>query len=108
MSKMVTNCGEAVALIVFLTNIFNTFVIQVKVTVEDGDLVIKGEHNAEGKEDEHGWSSRSYGSYHTRLTLPDHVKHDGVKAEFKNGVLHVEMPKSKEEPKKNAIEIEVN
>jgi HSP20 family protein len=81
---------------------------EVKVTVEDGDLIIKGEHNAEGKEDEHGWSSRSYGSYHTRLTLPDHVKHDAVKAELKNGVLHVEMPKSKEEPKKNAIEIEVN
>ena len=31
-----------------------------------------------------------------------------MKIELKNGVLHVEMPKSKEEPKKNASNIEVH
>lgn len=71
-------------------------------TVEDSDFLIKGEHNAKGNEDKHGWSSRSYGSYHTRLTLPDYVKHDGVKSEL-NGILPVNMPKSKGDPKKNGI-----
>lgn len=72
-------------------------------TVEDSDFVIKGEHNAKGNEDKHGWSYRSYGSYHTRSTLPDYVKHDRVKAELKNGILHVNMLKSKGEPKENGF-----
>ncbi|KAG0618808.1 hypothetical protein M758_4G092800 [Ceratodon purpureus] len=77
---------------------------EVKVTVEDGQLVIKGEHNAEEKSEDR-WTSRSY---NTRLTLPDHVKVEDVKAELKNGVLRVVMPKCKEDPKKNPIPIEVH
>jgi len=79
---------------------------EVKVSVEDGDLVIKGEHKAEGQ-NEDSWSSRSYGSYNTRMTLPENAKVDEIKAELKNGVLHVVVPKSKEEPKKNVIDINV-
>lgn len=71
-----------------------------RVCVEDGDLVIKGEHKVEEK-NEYNWSSRSFGSYNTRMTLPENIKIDEVKAELKNGVLHVFVPKSKEEPKKN-------
>lgn len=73
---------------------------EVRVCVEDGDLVIKGEHKVEEK-NEYNWSSRSFGSYNTRMTLPENIKIDEVKAELKNGVLHVFVPKSKEEPKKN-------
>lgn len=76
-------------------------------TVEDGQLVIKGEQNAEAKSDD-GWSSHSYQKYNTRLKLPEHVKLDEVKAELKNGVLRVVMPKYEEDPKKNAIPIEVH
>ena len=60
-------------------------------TVEDGDFVIKGEHNAKGNEAKHSWSSHSYGSYYAHLTLPDYVIHNGVKSELKNGVLPVNM-----------------
>lgn len=76
---------------------------EVKVTVEDGQLVIKGEHNAEDKSDDY-WSSRRYD---TRLALPEHVKVEDVKAELKNGVLRVVMPKSKEDLKQNTISIEI-
>lgn len=79
---------------------------EVKVTVEDGDLVIKGEHKKEGEEN--NWKSRSSRVYSTRMTLPDNVKIEEVKAEVKNGVLEVVLPKSKEEPKKNIIDINVN
>lgn len=79
---------------------------EVKVTVEDGQLVIKGEQNAEDKSND-GWSSRSYENYNTRLTLPEHVQLNEVKAELKNGVLRVLIPKCKEDPKKHAIPIEV-
>ena len=71
--------------------------------MEDGELVIKGEYNAEDKSDDY-WSSRSYD---TRLALPEHVKVEDVKAELKNGVLRVVMPKSKEDPEKNTISIEI-
>lgn len=80
-----------------------------KVFVEDGDLVIKGEHKKEEEgSDENNWTTRMSGSYQTRMTLPDNVKLDEVKAELKNGVLEVVLTKSKEEPKKNVIDIEVN
>lgn len=79
---------------------------EVKVTVEGDQLVIEGEQNAEKSDD--GWSSHSYENYNTRLTLPEHVKLDEVKAELKNGMLRIVIPKFKEDPKINAIPIEVH
>lgn len=80
---------------------------EVKVTVEDGQLVIKGEQKAEDKSDD-GWSSHSYENYSTRLTLPENVQLEELKAELKNGVLRIVMPKTKEDPKMSAIPIEVH
>lgn len=79
---------------------------EVKVTVEDDQLVIKGEQNTDKSDD--GWSSHSYENFNTRLTLPEHVKVDEVKAELKNGMLRIVIPKAKEDPKPNAIPIEVH
>ncbi|XP_024380927.1 small heat shock protein, chloroplastic [Physcomitrium patens] len=79
---------------------------EVKVSVEDGDLVIKGEHNAEEQKEEN-WSSRSYGSYNTRMALPENALFENIKAELKNGVLYVVVPKSKEDPQKKVIDINV-
>ena len=73
--------------------------------MQHGQLVIKGEHKMEDKADD-GSSSRSSESYDTRLTLPEHVKVEDVKAELKNGVLRVVMPKCMEDPK-SGIPIEV-
>jgi HSP20 family protein len=79
---------------------------EVKLTVEGDQLVINGEQNADKSDD--GWSSHSYENYNTRLTLPEHVKVDEVKAELKNGMLRIVIPKFKEDPKTNAIPIEVH
>ena len=68
--------------------------------------MIKGVHKTE-EQKEDSWSSRSYGSYNTRMTLPENCKFEEVKAELKNGVLHVVVPKSKEGPKKNVIDINI-
>lgn len=80
---------------------------EVAVTVEEGTLVIKGEHKAdENKEDNNfKWSKRSYGTYNTRLTLPKNVSVDQIKAELKNGVLYVSVPKA--EAKKDVINVDV-
>ncbi|KAL0696650.1 hypothetical protein Bca4012_063830 [Brassica carinata] len=81
----------------------------VKITVDNGILVIKGEHTAEEEgspEEEEHWSSRSYGYSNTSLSLPDDAKVKEIKAELKNGVLNVVIPRM-EKPKKDVQEISV-
>lgn len=76
-----------------------------KITVEDGYLTIKGEQKEEEDEDE-WWSSRRYGYYDASLMLPDDAKADEIKAEMKNGVLTITIPRT-ERPKKDVKEIQV-
>ncbi|KAF7830786.1 small heat shock protein, chloroplastic [Senna tora] len=79
----------------------------VKVFVEDDVLVIRGEQKQqEGGGDADAWSSRSYSSYDTRLQLPDNCEKEKVKAELKNGVLYVTLPKTKVERKVIDVEIQ--
>lgn len=78
----------------------------VKVSVENDMLIIKGEHKKEeGGNDEHSWG-RNYSSYDTRLTLPDNVERDKIKAELKNGVLFISIPKTKVE--KKVVDVQIN
>ncbi|KAL0429785.1 UNVERIFIED_CONTAM: heat shock protein, mitochondrial [Sesamum radiatum] len=80
----------------------------VKVTVEDGILRIRGEHKEEeedGSDDEH-WSAKSYGYYDASLLLPEDAKVDEIKAEIKDGVLSIVVPKA-ERAKKDVKEIKV-
>lgn len=74
-----------------------------KVSVEDDILVIRGEHKREEKDDD--WSRRNYSAYDTRLELPDNCVKDQVKAELKNGVLYINIPKAKTERKVIDVEI---
>ncbi|GAB2211940.1 hypothetical protein Droror1_Dr00025279 [Drosera rotundifolia] len=71
----------------------------VKVSVEENTLIIKGEG---GKVTELG---RRY-STRIDLTLKLH-KVDGIKAEMKNGVLKVVIPKVKEDEKKDVFQVNV-
>ncbi|KAG5617350.1 hypothetical protein H5410_017174 [Solanum commersonii] len=78
----------------------------VKVSVENDVLVIKGEHKKEeGGKDEHSWG-RNYSSYDTRLSLPDNVEKGKIKAELKNGVLFISIPKTKVE--KKVVDVQIN
>lgn len=81
----------------------------VKITVEDGVLMIKGEQKEEEEEgsDDEYWSASSYGSYNTRLVLPDDAKVDDIKAEMKDGVLTVDIPRT-QKPKKDVKEVKVD
>ncbi|XVF24793.1 hypothetical protein REPUB_Repub13aG0158200 [Reevesia pubescens] len=81
----------------------------VKITLDDGVLTIKGEHKEEeeeGSDDEH-WSARSYGYYNRSLVLPDDAKVDEIKAELKDGVLSIIIPRT-EPPKKDVKEIQIH
>ncbi|KAH7843801.1 hypothetical protein Vadar_020877 [Vaccinium darrowii] len=78
----------------------------VKVYVEGNELVIRGEHKEEKEGGEEPWSERSYGSFVTRLRLPDNCDKDRIKVELKKGVLFVSIPKAKVERK--VIDVEVH
>jgi len=82
----------------------------VNITIGDGVLTIKGEHKEEKEEgdddDNEYWSSSSYGYYNTSLVLPDDAKVDEIKAELKDGVLSVTIPRS-EKPKKDVKQVNV-
>ncbi|CAI8606947.1 unnamed protein product [Vicia faba] len=74
----------------------------VKISVERNTLIIKGEEGGEDSEE----SGRRFSS---RIDLPDKLyKNDEIKAEMKNGVLKVILPKMKEEERNNVINVKVN
>ena len=83
----------------------------ISVVVENSVLTISGEKKEERKEEMDGKryivSEHRFGSYRRSIPLPDNAKSDAIKAEFKNGVLDVEIPKEeKAQPKR--IEIKVD
>ncbi|KAH6771881.1 HSP20-like chaperones superfamily protein [Perilla frutescens var. frutescens] len=82
---------------------------EVKITVEDGVLSIRGEHKDEKEEegDDESWSSSSYGYYNTSLLLPEDAKVDEIKAEMKDGVLNIVIPKT-ERLNKDVKEVHVH
>jgi HSP20 family protein len=67
----------------------------IDVSVEDGTLTIRGEKQYEREENEKGQyrMERSYGSFERAVPLPVEVDEAKAKAEFKNGVLRLSLPK---------------
>lgn len=80
----------------------------VDVRVEDGVLTIKGERKMEKEDKKENYLrvERSYGTFTRSFTLPNTVDPDKVKAEFKNGLLRVAIPK-REESKPRSIKVNV-
>jgi len=81
----------------------------VEVRMEDGTLYLKGERKFENdvKKENYHRIERSYGSFARRFSLPGSVNADNVKAEYKDGVLTLTIPK-KEEAKPKTIKIQVS
>lgn len=84
----------------------------VKVWVEEKMLVLKAEKQREGggedgeeEEEEGEWSAKSYGRYSSRIALPENVEYEKIKAEVKDGVLYITIPKS--EPTSKILDINV-
>jgi HSP20 family protein len=75
-------------------------------SIENNVITLTGERKFEKKTDEDNYHrvERSYGSFTRSFTLPQTVSAENAKAEFKNGVLRVTLPK-REETKARKIEI---
>lgn len=66
--------------------------------IEGNVLTLKGEKKQEHEEDRNNYHRMEsyYGSFARSFTLPDTVDRDNIKAEYKNGILVVTIPRKAE------------
>jgi HSP20 family protein len=66
-----------------------------KLSFDNGDLIIEGERKSEEKVEEKDYyrMERMTGSFYRRLPLPAEAKPDRINAEYKDGVLEIRVPK---------------
>ena len=69
---------------------------EIDVSVDNGVLTIRGEKKFEDEEKKGDYHriERSYGSFFRSFQLPHEVDEKKVKAKYKDGVLHLTLPKS--------------
>ena len=81
----------------------------VKVTIENGVVNIKGERKFEKEENNKQYHriERSYGSFMRSFSIPDDAAPDKVSADFKDGLLIIHIAKSEDKLPKS-IEVTVN
>ncbi|RCJ19172.1 molecular chaperone [Nostoc sp. ATCC 43529] len=80
--------------------------INVEATPES--ISISGERKTETKTEENGVtrSEFRYSKFHRVIPLPSQVQNDKVQAEYKNGVLHLTLPKAESE-KGRAVKVNI-
>ncbi len=78
----------------------------IAVDVKDRVLTISGERNYDNevKEEKYYRRERAYGKFQRAFSLPADVDSDKIKADFKDGLLKVEVPKpEKQKPKEITV-----
>lgn len=80
----------------------------IDIQIENGTLTLKGERKFEKEDKKVGYHrvERAYGSFVRCFSIPETVDPEKVRAEYKNGVLTVTLPK-KEVAKPRTIKVEV-
>jgi HSP20 family protein len=80
----------------------------VDIRLENNTLTLRGERklDKEVKQDNYHRVERSYGGFSRSFTLPTVVDQGNIKAEYKDGVLKLTLPK-REEAKPRQIQINV-
>ncbi len=81
---------------------------ELDIRVENNILTIRGERKFEKKVDENNYLrvERSYGSFSRSFSLANTVNTEAIKADYKNGVLTLSIPK-REEAKPKQIKVHV-
>ena len=77
----------------------------IEIIVEDGVLTLRGEKKSETEDKDRGYSERFYGRFERRIALPSGVDQQAGKADFREGVLTVTLPKSPEAERGHRIQI---
>lgn len=78
------------------------------IEVTETSVSISGERKEATKTKEKGMvrSEFHYGKFERVIPLPSHIKNEKVKAEYKNGILNLTLPKTEEE-KHKTVKVEV-
>lgn len=81
----------------------------IDVRIESNMLTLSGERKYEKdvKEDNYLRVERAYGAFSRSFSLPNTVNTEGIKAEYKNGVLTVRLPK-REEARPKQVKVTVS
>ncbi len=81
---------------------------EVKINLEGNQISISGEKKSEETETKKNYTRHEFKAekFNRVFTLPENINVEEIKAEFKNGILHVEIPKKTEEKKTKEIVIE--
>jgi HSP20 family protein len=81
---------------------------EVKISVDNGVLSIRGERKQEKEEKGKKFHriERYYGSFTRSFTLPDNVDETKIEASFKDGMLNIQIPKS-EKSKPKALDVKI-
>jgi HSP20 family protein len=81
----------------------------VGIQLENGTLTLRGERKFDAQNGGKGFHriERSYGTFVRAFSLPETVEGDHVKADYKNGVLTIKLPK-KEVAKPRTINVEIS
>ncbi|MEW6556565.1 MAG: Hsp20/alpha crystallin family protein [Elusimicrobiota bacterium] len=81
----------------------------IKVKFEQGNLTLTGESKKEEEKKEKGYyySERRYGNFYRSISLPAAVDEKNIKAKYKDGILNITLPKTRQAKVKiKEIEIE--
>ena len=81
----------------------------VNITVQDGVLTLSGERKQEQREDSAKVHrvERFYGSFARRFALPENADEQGIRAEGKDGVIVIRIPKQRVvEPQPRQIQVQ--
>lgn len=70
----------------------------VEITVSEGVLTVRGEARQETTEEKENFYRREirFGSFARSIPLPSRVNQDSAEAEFKDGILTIQLPKAEE------------
>lgn len=79
------------------------------IEVTEDTVSVKGERKSETQSEENGVtrSEFRYGSFHRIIPLPARVQNTQVTAEYKNGILHLHLPKTDAE-KNKVVKVSLN
>ena len=73
----------------------------IKIEIEKDMLMISSERKGEKEESRNGYTRKEFGysSFCRNFHIPENVDAEKISAAFNNGILNVELPKTKEETK---------
>jgi HSP20 family protein len=95
--------------LIFKADVPDVEMKDIDVHMENGTLTIRGERKLEAAKENGGWHrlERSHGAFERVFAVPETVDPEGVKADYKNGVLTINLPK-KEIAKPRQIKVQVS